>query len=491
MDKLECFNIDFATSAEKKLNDIIVFLEKNKNGFYFQKVIEGANQYSDLANYYLEASFICESVAKYGHVSDYKIRKINYHRPVAQFRIESFDVSLLSQYLHQLVLALQYEDLEECEIDLIDLLESYRLVIQKEVLQFPQLADDYLANLINGAYYEEESNFENPKEFLDHMMKYDPDHIFGFWRCSFSGKIKQEFYVSTESWIIPPQSDLKTILSQHSRIKLTKRTFDKGGFFSLNGAYYVVSERYVFRISFESLMKAFQCISHVFEDERNFSDHHNWLTHFNSNLKVKVSDHFSLVLFYFRGYKVLLWDCYKLNFNEISQINNSASQILFTTGNLIGLTANVECDWTILNDESFEELCYDLIYYDSRFDRRTIRKMGKSRSRDGGRDIVVHTESRLGSRPKKFIFQCKFIKNGNSLSASKVLDVSDTIDQYNADGYGVFTTGVIDATLFDKVDAIAQRRGLDVIFNSKYEIERELAILPELKSRYFKQLSNG
>lgn len=486
MSKLECFNIDFATSDELRLHDILTFLENNKEGFLFQKVIDGASHYSDLADYYLEASFICESVAKFGTVSNYKICTINYHRPVAQFKITSFDVQLLSTYLYQIVLALQYEEIEECELDLVDLLENYRSEIKTQTLYFPHLADDYLANLINGAYFEEECNYDNPKEFLDQIIKYDPDHVFGFWRCSSSQNIKQDFYVSTESWIIPPQSDLKTILSRYSKVRISTRSFEKAGMLSLNGSYYVIGEKYIFSVPFSSLLKAFQCISQVFENERDFSDQHNWMSHINSDLYVEVSHQVSFILFHYRGYKVLFWDCTKLNFNEILQINQKASIIMFTTGNLIGLKANIECEWEMLDDESFEELCYDLIYYDPRFDNKTIQKMGKSRSRDGGRDIVVFTSPRIGHIPKKFIFQCKLLQKNKSLAASKVLDISDIIEQYNADGYGIFTSSVIDSTLYDKIDAIALRKKIIVSMNSKYEMERDLSRLTVLKEKYFK-----
>lgn len=112
--------------------------------------------------------------------------------------------------------------------------------------------------------------------------------------------------------------------------------------------------------------------------------------------------------------------------------------------------------------------------------------MGKSRSRDGGRDIVVYTKERIGYKPEKFIFQCKLIKGNNSLTATKVPDISDIIEQYEADGYGIFTSGVIDSTLFDKIDKIAGRRQLKTLLSSKYELERDLSMLPQLKNRYFK-----
>jgi hypothetical protein len=113
--------------------------------------------------------------------------------------------------------------------------------------------------------------------------------------------------------------------------------------------------------------------------------------------------------------------------------------------------------------------------------------MGKSKSRDGGRDITVE-ESQFFSLgfPKKYIIQCKLVKSGNSLSGSKINNISDTIDQFEAEGYIVMTNGVIDPTLFDKLDAIAKKKKIKKDTWSKFEIERFLARRPDIKKRYFK-----
>jgi hypothetical protein len=160
--------------------------------------------------------------------------------------------------------------------------------------------------------------------------------------------------------------------------------------------------------------------------------------------------------------------------------------------NDIGKTADflkkddLSCSWDQITDDQFEELCYDIIIQSERFNPNTIRKMGKSKSRDGGRDITIE-ESRFFSLglPKKYIVQCKLVKTGKSLSGSKI-NMSDTIDQYEAKGYIVMTNGVIDPTLFDKLDMIAKTKEVKTDTWSKYEIERFLARRPDIKKRYFK-----
>lgn len=481
------FNIDEAASEGMTSEEIKRFLSQNSNGFIFQKVVERARQYSDLAIYYLEASYICEEIAALGKVKSFKVDwKSGYH-PITQFVIVPQQLEKLQEILYKISQALAGETGDE--FWWIESLEEYKENIQKRILKFPELADDYFANLINGAYNEYESNYDDPEEFRNNILKQNPEHLFGFWKCMYSDTIKQDFYVSSESWIIPPQSDLKKILRKYSSVE--DYSLEEGNMFSLNGGYYVINKNYLLEISFPALAKAFQCVSHAFNQERSLFEQHDWLFHLKSAYLIRISDYANFVLFTLNGYRIILWDQHKLTFSDINQLNRSATSILKITSALIGLKDSISCNWSQLTDESFEELCYDIIYYDPKFDNKTIRKMGKSRSRDGGRDIVVYTHDRIGYKPEKFIFQCKLLKSNSSLTATKVLDISDLIEQYEADGYGIFTSGVIDATLFDKIDRISSKRKLKTILYSKYEMERDLAMLPKLKDRYFKRLSNG
>jgi hypothetical protein len=483
MRRLKKFNIDEAASEQMSSEEIKLFLSENSNGFIFQKVIERARHYSDLAEYYLEASYICEEIAGLGKSRSFKVDWNSGYHPVAQFVI----VPQQSEKLHELLFnfshALSGENEDE-ELWWIENLEEYKENIRKKNLKFPELADDYFANLINGAYNEYESNYDNPDEFRNTIAKETPEHLFGFWKCMHSGAINQDFYVSTESWIIPPASDFTKVLQKYSSIK--DITLENGNMFSLNGEYYVINQNYVIKISFASLAKAFQCIGHVFNNETTLYEQHEWLYDITTTNEVKISDFANFVLFTVKGFNVVLWNQTKLTFNDINLLNQEAAIIFNTTSKLIGLANTIACPWEQLTDEAFELLCYDIIYYNPKFDNTTIRKIGKSRSRDGGRDIVVYTKQRLGYTKEKYIIQCKLIKPAASLTAKKVLDISDIIEQYEANGYGVFTSGVIDATLYDKIDAICKRKKIGTELFSIHEIERELARYPKLKDRYFK-----
>jgi hypothetical protein len=180
--QLKIFNIDEAASKGMTSEEIGLFLSQNKGGFIFQKSIERAHQYSDLAEYYLEASYICEEIATSGESESFEVNWNSGYHPVAQFMIVPYEMQPLQDTLYKYSQALSGED-EDDTLWWIDTLEEYKEGIQNRKLRFPELANDYFANLINGAYSEYESNFDDPDEFRDRIKKENPEHMFGFWKC--------------------------------------------------------------------------------------------------------------------------------------------------------------------------------------------------------------------------------------------------------------------------------------------------------------------
>ena len=58
--------------------------------------------------------------------------------------------------------------------------------------------------------------------------------------------------------------------------------------------------------------------------------------------------------------------------------------------------------------------------------------------------------------------------------------------QYGAKGYGIFTSAVIDSTLYDMLDGFERNMGIDTsIRMSKYELERFFNRNQQLKNKYF------
>ena len=66
-----------------------------------------------------------------------------------------------------------------------------------------------------------------------------------------------------------------------------------------------------------------------------------------------------------------------------------------------------------------------------------------------------------------------------------MVQISDTVDQYGAMGFAVMTNAIIDATLFDKLESISERRGIEQEVWSGMELERFLQGHCDLLTRYF------
>ena len=99
-----------------------------------------------------------------------------------------------------------------------------------------------------------------------------------------------------------------------------------------------------------------------------------------------------------------------------------------------------EADWSKYSPQDFERICRELLCRSGKFDPDTVRSFGKVNSRDGGRDIEIRTRARPGVSPAKWIFQCKRYLNGRSITKSDI-NVSDMIDEYGIEGFGIMTSG--------------------------------------------------
>ena len=79
--------------------------------------------------------------------------------------------------------------------------------------------------------------------------------------------------------------------------------------------------------------------------------------------------------------------------------------------------------------------------------------------------------------------------DGSSLTGRKLQDVGDMLEIYGAQGFGVITSAPMDATLYDKLDAICNKRHIQQRHFSSYELQRVLTSQPSLRRRYFAEQS--
>lgn len=513
--------IDFDTIHEtySSSDEIKNVLDNSKEGFKFRTKIYRARYYSDLAQDCLEAAFLGEQLCRFANRVDVNKESNYMYDSVIEFTLKPKNTIDLSQYIFKL--GQLYAGLDETlNTEFIEELSEYREKLEHINHTFPELVDDYYANYINGEYYEYDPT-EN-SDFFDKEFSRFPERRYGFQKSAFSNRIKQDFYASIDSLIIPHSSDFQLILKEYSGIKAID--FIKADFFAFGNISYLISEGLIVHFPFDAFIKAKHCAFEALNVEKDiyqengrwmqdFLTYNRWKANINEkeNLRGYPDDmseeiirketqgifvNPSVVCFYLSSYgdhilvkdasySYIFYGTDKLIPKELGFLGNRLSRLFNITANLAGIHIKIKCPWEKLNDESFEELCFDIIYHNPKFDNSTIRKMGKAKSRDGRRDIVVYTHSRPGKPTQKYIFQCKFQLSSSSLTGSKVQDISDTITQYGASGYGIMTNVVIDSTLYDKMDGISKTLSVEIEDYSVYKIERILASYPQIKQRHF------
>lgn len=511
------------SSAEEIKRD----LSANPGNFIFITKIAMARHYSDLAFECLEAAFIGQQLAKFAAPVGVKKKPGTQYDTVIEFEFSAPDSGALSQLIFNYGRARAEEDDEEYHAYMGDFLE-YREQLDKIKHAFPELVDDYYVNYVNGEYYEHDP--VDNEDFFKAEFQQFPERKFGFTKSAFSNTINQEFYASTQSVIIPASSDFNLILKEYAGIENIE--FVKADFFALGNITYLMANGFIIHFPFDAFIKAKHCAGEALalkdepsiqeggwmdgflsfnrslsqynekENQKGYPDDLSEelisaertsvlspgeydLTAFPEVMCFYISAYGEQILVKDGAYSYFFFGTDKLTMKELGFLGNRLSVLFNATANLAGIHVEIKCPWEQLTDETFEDLCFDIIYYNPAFNNTTIRKMGKTRSRDGGRDIEVFTHSRPGKPAKKYIFQCKYQKPGSSLTASKVQDISDTVTQYQASGYGIMTNVVIDATLYDKLDGISRNLNIETEDYSVYKLERILACYSQIKQRYF------
>lgn len=484
------------------------------------KSIGFAGSYIDIIHDYLLVSYCSERIAFF--VKTEKGERITKDRYYTVFCItcKIQDAESLFDFLKSIAPFFN-EDLEgipkETMVAFSEDLDKYEESLYKKSFIFPELVNDYWANLVNGAYWEIASEYyESEKTFLNRIYRKYPEQRFGFWKNAPSKSYKETVYFSTENWIVPPEVDIISALKVYSGLE-TDLVIEKAEILSFKQAHVVLNSSVaVWFHDFKSLEKSISCVykallprsKEISPDDSPKSCASSQMTFFPENkplrrkrrrlesLKISpleagkftyyLSEFGDLIIIEFMKFRHVFFSRNTVSFEILKELYEQINPVYSKIQSLIGQSCTGNCNWKVLNDDLFEELCYDIIYLHPKFDSSTIQKMGKSTSRDGGRDIVVKTKATPTSEAQLYIFQCKFSKGAGSLSASKVPNAGNVIMQYGASGYGVFTPLVIDSTLYDMLDGFERNAKIDTSIRwSKYELERFLNRNGHLKKKYF------
>ncbi|MGM0582794.1 MAG: restriction endonuclease [Bacteroidota bacterium] len=461
--------------------------------------INVTNSYIDIIWDYLDASFVIESLSNKFLVKNlHKIWDIK-HYPVYQFEIEKFNNTELSTLIKTLIWSFQSPQNQELENEYYNYrnkINEYEERITELNFKQPAVIDDYLMNLINGAYYELEY------EIISDQLFSFPERNYGYFVGSKYNNLNNKVLFSINSWIVPDSISLEEVFGDHGYEE--KISLLPSHLLLIDHKTVAISEVGVIEIPMGQLLQAVACHEdfssskdkyiqklsldgYFFQHSPEINDLYNKYPEIIRNpslFKIFISEFSDFCVVSISSVQIVLFDISMMSNNESKKFLNAAMHLLSSIEDELVIESQICIDWSDFDDEIFEQLCYDIIYHSSKFDRNTIRKMGKSRSRDGGRDILVYTRSISGEKPRKYIFQCKLSKRENSINTSNVGSISDVIDQYGADGYGLICNCYIDSTLFDRLDGISNNRCIDIETWSCFEVERFLSRRPNLKQRY-------
>jgi hypothetical protein len=405
--------------------------------------------------------------------------------------------------------------LDDSDLDLTDELDEYHGTFFERDHKMPFLADKYVVNFIHGTDY-----LDNKIEWSDRF----PEWELGFWRSFASPGLGVELFTSASddgAWIV---------LGNRQQ---AEHALNKYGGFSASGSrlleatslrldrnpHVLINSQMTVRVPTRSLEKAMHCWQRCLTPP-------NWQSDSTPDFFAEMPPHSSKDRW--RAMQQAIsqahihaqsnWE-HRLFFTwamtedgeAIACNNESATLIAFAdsssrqrpsassdllasleTGaellrSQLGLGAVRNYKLSSLTPEKFEDMCFDVILRSGRFDSDTTRRHGKTKSRDGGRDIEIWSRPRLGQPAMKWIFQCKHISNGKALAASRI-SISDVVDQYAASGFGVMTNEVIDSTLHDKLDAISQNRCILVDRWDGNRLQRFLDPRPDMILRHFPNL---
>ncbi len=464
------------------------------------------NNNIDIASDYAWALFageelykICSSV-KMGFNQDK-------HQYAIVFSVEPENIDKLAAKL--LWLAKGFEDFED--EDFSEAGNDFEAsLLSFPVVHFPELADSFMANYLPWVEWQIEDE-EREKLYKEH-----PTWRYHFWKSFASQQFGVDLYSSPYAWIVPSPFDVRLLLpflgweSNKNEIHLK----DAFTFRINNEPLVLVGQEAVVHLPYYCMNKAIECWwwGLKYTGKKQFEGSIKSLERYEQKSGLQLVDGLE-----FRDYlseqefqwymsndgSIVVAELEQVKFLLFPDVGDKVSQSTLTSyfsiveethaklKDILGFNRLVHLNWELFDDEKFEELCYDILSRCDRFDSSSIRKMGKSRSRDGGRDIEIWTRRRYGKPSEKWIYQCKFSsKTDSSLSGSKIT-ISDVIDQYEADGFGIMTNLVIDSTLYDKLDGIRQTRknkgipvGIDT--RDKYELDRFISFRKDLLTKFFK-----
>lgn len=136
-------------------------------------------------------------------------------------------------------------------------------------------------------------------------------------------------------------------------------------------------------------------------------------------------------------------------------------------------------DFSNITAEEFEKLCSNVLENEG---YTNIEIRGNLNAQDGGVDIEADKVEKSG-RIKHAIFQCKHTKK--QIPRQDLDEVRYLKEEFNADIYGIFYTGMFSPGTLDRIKIIEKTDKIKIIKYDKNKLETILYYNPKMKYRFF------
>lgn len=439
-----------------------------------------ANSNISIAEDYLDALYVGESIYPRCRQCSVELEEDEpNHRSYAAFSVVPDSVHDFVETVYRLAAWFNSEEFPEDEVEEIrEEVADMRLELPFRPVHFVELADSYMINLIWGLGGEEIENFfDGSVEEWEHYFPNQPECRFGYALSAITHEAKGKCFASIDDWVLESHVPITMVFTNHGPVGSSSQNLVNAQLLRIGESEIVTNGVVAVRLVREKFKNPTKMLVATGKEPSASLE------------RFELSVNGDVLITYLTGRKIvqLEADQERLGEQQLREFLNRTECNAELLRSCLGHPTSVRFDWESLSDDIFELLCCEVLCRSGHYDPETLRKMGLSRSRDGGRDIVVKSKAWPGGRrPRLFIFQCKRIAARRSLSGSAV-SVADVVDQYGARGFGVMTSAVIDSTLYDKLDGIAKNRDVKIDTWDKLRLERFIS-LPEhfdIRGRYF------
>lgn len=451
--------------------------------------VGSSSSHLDLADDFLDASLIAEHLGACATRRSMSWAKVEYLN-VIRLELDGYEPQTMSLELARMAIFIDYlnhgtEGLRDEYERVRELRCDYEDSLEQSELLFPEIADHYVGNLIMSY-----GEWEDPEVLREHLQLH-PERRYGFFVTRSIRSGGRAVLSSDGELILPADVPLAEVLES---VGYGGEAIAPAQMVMTEQEASFIGDHVVVGVPSELVTQAMACGDEFVR--RTQSDPGSYdLVAFRGRVACSDGEP-SAVVGDLSGFAALRCSGFTIVFftaDPRSTAERAAQASVLqslATGLHDGGSAKPAPDlpWERLDDELFEQLCWDYLYASPQFDRDRLEKIGKSNSRDGGRDIVAWTNRAppFYRAPVKWIFQCKHIRADDSLTPKHIKSIGDVIDQYDAGGYGVMTCGYIDATLHDRVDSICARRGAEVRKVDRFLLQAFVSARPHLVEKYFR-----